>query len=377
MTDHKPLQAILGPKSAVPTLAAARMQRWALVLSAYDYDLTYRKSEEHSNADGLSKLPCQESRVAMEGEVYTVGAVRENFPIMAVDIAEATIKIPLLCKVYQYTLNGWPDRCDDMEMKPFHNRRYELSCEQGCVFWGIRVIVPAVLRDRLLSELHWEHPGVCSMKAIARSFMWWPGLDGEIESAVKRCTVCQNVRRLPPKVPLHPWKWRSRPFQRVHMDFWQKGKDYFLVLVDSHSKWIDVKPMTSITTDRTIDELRLIFAEHRLLEQLVSDNGPQFTSDEFARFMRENGIRHTLVPPYHPGSNGAAERSVRVVKGALEKQVLQGTGGMTMKHRLANFLIKYRSTTPQCNWSNSSRIDGKKAIANQVDFDKAQFRASG
>ena len=61
--------------------------------------------------------------------------------------------------------------------------------------------------------------------------------------------------------------------------------------------------------------------------------------------MRENGIKHTLVPPYHPASNGAAERLVRVVKGALEKQVLQGTESITMKHRLANFLIKYRSTS--------------------------------
>ena len=74
VTDHKPLQAILGPKPAVPTLAAARMQRWALVLSAYDYDLEYRRSEEHLNADALSRLPCQDSSVAMEGEVYTLGA---------------------------------------------------------------------------------------------------------------------------------------------------------------------------------------------------------------------------------------------------------------------------------------------------------------
>ena len=124
--------------------------------------------------------------------------------------------------------------------------------------------------------------------------------------------------------------------------FLSEKKDYFLVLIDSHSKWIDVKPMASITTDRTIDELRLIFAD--LPEQQISDNGPQFTSDEFARFTRENGIRHTLVPPYHPASNGAAERSVHVVKGALEKQVLQETGGMTIKHRLANFLIKCHST---------------------------------
>ena len=80
--------------------------------------------------------------------------------------------------------------------------------------------------------------------------------------------------------------------------------------------------MTSTTTERTIDELRLIFAEHGLPEQLVSDNGPQ---EQFARFTRQNGIKHILVPPYHPASNGAAERSVRVVKAALEKQVLQGT----------------------------------------------------
>jgi len=107
-----------------------------------------------------------------------------------------------------------------------------------------------------------------------------------------------DVRSLPPKVPLHPWKWPSRPFQRVLIDFCQKGKDYFLVLIGSHSKWIDVKHMTSTTTERIIDELRLIFAAHGLPEQLVSDNGPQFTSEQFARFTRQNGITHILVPPY-------------------------------------------------------------------------------
>ena len=133
----------------------------ALMLSAYDYDLAHRRSEEHLNADVLSRLPCQNSSIAMEGEVYTLGAVREDFPIMALDIAQATLKDPLLCKVHQYTMNGW--------LKPFHNWRYELSCEQGCVLWGIRA-VPTVLRGCLLSKLHWEHPGICSMKAIARSF---------------------------------------------------------------------------------------------------------------------------------------------------------------------------------------------------------------
>ena len=138
-------------------------------------------------------------------------------------------------------------------------------------------------------------------------------MDEEIEE-VKRCSVCQSVRKSPPSAPLIPWKWDTRPFQRIHIDFCQKGSDYFLVPIDSHSKWIEAQHMTTITTKHTIDQLRLVFAQHSLLEEVVSDNGPQFTSNEFTEFMSKNGIKHTLVPPYHLQSNRAAERSVRVVK---------------------------------------------------------------
>ena len=57
ITDHKPLLAILGPQSAIPTLAALRMQRWALILMAYNYEIEYRQSADHANADALSRLP--------------------------------------------------------------------------------------------------------------------------------------------------------------------------------------------------------------------------------------------------------------------------------------------------------------------------------
>ena len=102
--------------------------------------------------------------------------------------------------------------------------------------------------------------------------------------------------------------------------------------------------MTTITAGNTINELRLIFAKHGLPEEVASDNGPQFISTEFAEFMNKNGIKHTLVPPYHPQSNGAAERSVRVVKEALVKQVLEGNKSRSMKQRLADFLLRYHTT---------------------------------
>ena len=165
-------------------------------------------------------------------------------------------------------------------------------------------------------------------------------------ASIQPVTLCKSVRNAPPNAPLIPWKWPTRPFQRIHIDFFQKGIDHFLVAIDSHSKWIEVHHMTSTNAGRTIDELCLIFATHGLPEEVASDNGPQFTSTEFAEFMQKNGIKHTLVPPYHPQSNGAAERSVRVVKDALGKQVLRGKQGISMRYRLANFLLRYR-TTPQ------------------------------
>ena len=102
--------------------------------------------------------------------------------------------------------------------------------------------------------------------------------------------------------------------------------------------------MTSTTTERTVDELRLIFAQHGLPEEVVSDNRPQFISNEFSEFMSKNGVKHTLVPSYHPQSNGAAERSVRVIKEALVKQVLDSNRAWSLKHRLADFLLRYRTT---------------------------------
>ena len=90
----------------------------------------------------------------------------------------------------------------------------------------------------MLNELHWAHPGICQMKAIARSYVWWPNLNNDIEMLIKKCQTCQSVRSTPPTTPLIPWKWPVRPFQRVHVDYCEKDGNNFLVLIDSHSKWI-------------------------------------------------------------------------------------------------------------------------------------------
>ena len=144
---------------------------------------------------------------------------------------------------------------------------------------------------------------------------YYERLDGELENKVRSCQACQVNSKLPPKSPLHGWEWPSTPWCRIHVDFCGPflGKTIF-VLVDAHSKWIEAEVVSSPTTQNAIHSLRKVFASHGLPEVLVSDNGPAFTSKEFQTFVQRNGFRHIKSAPYHPATNGLAERAVQTVK---------------------------------------------------------------
>ena len=193
-----------------------------------------------------------------------------------------------------------------------------------------------------MQELHNSHPGVTRMKSIARSYVWWPKIDHQIETLVKSCITCQSTRDMPPVAPLHPWVWPAKPWQRLHIDFAGPflGKTFF-ILVDAHSKWPEIVEMKSTTSQQTIYVLRNLFATYGLPLQIVSDNGPQFTSAEFEHFLKMNGVKHILCSPYHPSSNGLAERFVKTFKRAM--QAAESTN-IPWNQRISNFLLCYRST---------------------------------
>ena len=174
VTDGQPITRIFGPKSSVPPLAAARLQRWAVLLSGYNFDITFKNLAGNANADFLSRFPVQ-SLVDDEDldpdEHYMFATVTDELPVTATEIDEGTKKDSLLVKVYEYTSSGWPGTCPSLELRPFWNRRDELSLENGCLLWGRRVILPFRFQKRLLEELHECHPGMCRMKAHARSLL--------------------------------------------------------------------------------------------------------------------------------------------------------------------------------------------------------------
>eukprot|EP00731_Ephydatia_muelleri_P006059 Em0003g307a len=305
----------------------------------------FLQSECHGNADALSRLPIVGAPMEEEGtrdvEVYNMTQL-ETLPVTYQQLKTATNHDPVLGQVVQCIRNGWPPVAVSDELKPYVARKLELTLQDDCVLWGTRVVIPKRLQAPILEELHKDHAGICRIKALARSYVWWPGLDREVEQLVASCLPCQSVKNAPSVAPLHPWLWPAKPWQRIHVDFaGPVEKRMLMVVVDAHSKWPEVIEMTSTTSELTIQALRGLFAVHGLPDQLVSDNGPQFVSKEFQRFMKENGVQHTRCAPYHPSSNGLAERFVQTLKNALRRTK---DIGRTFQHRLAGFLLAYRTT---------------------------------
>ena len=367
ITDHKPLTTILGPKKGIPSLAAARLQRWAMQLAAYDYDIRYKPTADHGNADCLSRLPLPSAAPSCNthgSTTFNIGQV-QSLPVTAREIQKATRRDATLGKVYRYVQEGWPSQVAD-ELKPYGSRATELTVEGGCLMWGIRVVIPKGLQPQVLKSLHANHPGISRMKAIARSHFWWEGLDKEIETLGKSCQSCQSNQANPTVAPLHPWVWPDAPWERIHVDFAGPFLGHmFFVVIDAHSKWPEVIMMTSTTSEKTIEALRSMFARHGLPEQLVSDNGPQFTSSEFSQFLRDNCIKHILSAPYHPASNGLAERFVQTLKHALKAGEREGK---TLHHRLAEFLFEYRSTPHATTNAPPSELFLKRRLRTRFDL---------
>ena len=181
------------------------------------------------------------------------------------------------------------------------------------------------------------------MKSLARSYVWWPNMDKDLESRVRTCENCQMNSKNPPEAPLHPWEWPSRPWERIHIDYAGPflGK-MFLIMIDAYSKWIEVHPVNTATSRVTIEKLRSTFAIHGLPMTIVSGNGSNFCSEEFEEFMTKNGIHHRRTAPYHPASNGLAERAVQTFKEGMKKMSTKDS----LETRVSRFLFKYR-ITPQ------------------------------
>ncbi|XP_063390080.1 uncharacterized protein K02A2.6-like isoform X1 [Cydia fagiglandana] len=357
-TDHKPLVSIFGPNVGIPITAASRLQRWAIKLSAYDFNIEYVNTDKNT-ADALSRLinSHKEESIASEEVLPEQTYLHFASEALLLDykvLKRETASDPILSRVLSYIVDGWPTDVDIKELKPYFNRRKEIYIELGCVMWGHRVVIPISCQSKVMKELHDTHMGVVKTKALARSYVWWPGVDEAVEAACGGCEVCASVASAPPGHAPSPWPWPNRPWARLHCDFLGPilGNTY-LIVVDAGSKWIEAIRMKTTNAGAVISELRPMWARFGLPKQVVTDNGPPFTSAEFESFLARNKIDHLFSAPYHPASNGAAENSVKICKRVIQKAIKQKIDIDTALNR---FLLSYRNTEHYTTGESPARI---------------------
>nr|XP_029714444.1 uncharacterized protein K02A2.6-like [Aedes albopictus] len=278
VTDNQAVTKIFGEHKGLPVMSALRMQHYATYLQSFDYEIRFRKSASHANADALSRIPLKladADNVIEESDLVELHQI-ETLPLTAAELAQATAEDSSVKKLIQGVKYGVLVEGKDR----FGIDQSEFAMQKGCLLRGIRVYVPPSLRKRVLEELHSTHFGATRTKSLARGYCWWNGIDSAIEEMIANCVECQSVRREPTKMPLHCWEAPTAPFQRVHVDFAGPFMDtYFFILVDAFTKWPEVRVCSSITADSTIRMCREMFSTFGVPSVLVSDHGVQFTSE--------------------------------------------------------------------------------------------------
>ena len=369
-TDCSALVRIFGPKNDMGGCVTGRLNCYAVKLMEYSFSVKHIKGSSNSTADSLSRLPVcaageqharypvghvqrlselptmQKLEVLYEEEqlmweVQQLASVPQEamasitvaqvicetpkeawdiLPLSISDVAKATLTDKVYGKLYNAIRSGELGQ-NDPDLKKFNGVFSDLYIEKDVIFFGSRVVIPTVQHKRLLEELHYSHIGVVKMKETVRKYFWWPGITKDIEAIAANCEGCRKYRKKPPPAPLCPWPYSRRPMERVHIDFFEYRGKMVLLMVDSFSKKIWTQLMnTDTTTMKTLAVLYGWFCDQTgFPTTLVSNNGPQFTAKEFKDKMAKWGVRHLLTPPYHPASNGLAERAVGLVKDKLKK----------------------------------------------------------
>lgn len=331
ITDHKPLEMIVRK----PLLKAPpRLQRMLQKIQGYDFEVEYRSGKTMTLADTLSRMPCQRDRDAIDLDLRVDGvdlsADEISFcefdflsftPKKQYQLREATKADPVLNALMEIIVNGWPENIKALpaDIRPYWAFRDELAIEDGIIFKGQEVIIPQILREDVLRQLHVSHQGIEKTRLFAKECAYWPNINRDIEDLVKTCDPCQEFARANTKEPLMPHEVPDGPWKKLGTDLFELEGRSYLLIADYFSKYPVVIPMTKTTSEAVADETEKILAMFGRPDNMFSDNGPQYVGQPFQDLMQRWGIQHVTSSPRYPQSNGFIERQVQIVKNTMKK----------------------------------------------------------
>jgi hypothetical protein len=266
-----------------------------------------------------------------------------------------------------WVANGWPAKIDKEESEAGCFKQYKegLHTSMGILLYGARVVVPKALRAKVLEELHDTHQGIVRSKAKARQHMFWPGITEDVEQMVRNCEKCQSWGANTPESEVHPTGWPKEAWAALNMDLAGPVAGRMLLIVtDQMSKWMEVAILAKADSGNIITELRKMFANFGIPRTIMADNASYFQSDEMSTYCRSNGIRLAASSPYHPRSNGQAERGVQSIKSALNKMRDEH---IPLQEAVSRFLLDYRATPQTTTGLSPAELLMNKKLRTRLD----------
>ena len=218
-------------------------------------------------------------------------------------------------------LTGWPVKKDEVPVciRTYWGYRDEITAQNGILFKGPRVFVPQSLRAQMLARTHSSHQGAEACVRRARDVIFWPGMTAEIKEMANQCSTCNEFRDKQQKEPLMTYEIPSRPWKMVAQDLFTWNKKDYLVTVDYYSDYWEVDELADTTSQTVIECTKKHWARYGIPDVVVTDNGPQFRSQEYENFAKEWKFGHSTSSPYRSQSNGKAESAVKIAKKLMTK----------------------------------------------------------
>ena len=323
-SDHKPLEAIAQkPLRNAPK----RLQGMLLKIQKYDIKIVYKPGAKMYLADTLSRAFISGQRSPGE-EFEHVNAAK--FVLMTdrtkERIRESTARDGVLQQLTGAILRGWPDNSADVPatLVPYYGFRDELAVHDGLIYRGERLVIPTDLKPTMREACHSSHIGVNGCLRRARESMYWPSMNADIRHHIAQCETCRSFENRQAKETLRSHPPTDRPWEKISADlFTLNGKEY-LVVSDYFSNFIEINYLEDTKSLTVIRKLKGHFARYGIPDCMVSDNGPQFRSDNFKKFAEKWDFDVQPSSPGHQQANGLAESAVKTAKKLLRKAKLDG-----------------------------------------------------
>ena len=355
-TDHKPLVPLLSTKyiHELPI----RVQRFRMRLMRFNFTITHVPGKYLYTADALSRDPdvsakAQESLRDLNELVETyVNTIMVTLPVVDSRLDEIRLQTKRddeLKVVMHYVQHGWPERSPKGPFGKYWKERGNISLHEGLLMRGSRIMIPQSMQPDVLRYLHDGHQGITKTRAKAADSVWWPGISRDIDKVVRNCAMCEKYRRERVE-PMKGFPFPERPWSLIGSDFFDYGGRKYILVVDYYSRDVEICVVSkNVDASETILRMKKIFSRHGIPDILVSDNGPQYSADEFSRFAKDWGFEHFTSSPEYPQANGEAERMVETMKAILKK---------ASDEYLA--LLMYRATPLQNGYSHAELSIGRK-----------------